>query len=153
MNTKMKRWTHLGLYALILASAACQNPEPQDAAVTEADDKNPIATGRSNMGATPQDLSIDQQIQDAIADLAGRAGVAANAITVKEARAVQWGSGAMGCPKPGMNYTQALVPGVRLLLDVDGTIHYYHGSRRASLFYCPAERAQAPAYGQGQEIM
>lgn len=153
MNRKTKRWTHLGLYTLILISSACQNHEPQEAAVVEVGDKNPNVTGKSNMGGAPEELSMDQQIKDAIADLAGRTGVAVDAITVKEARAVQWSSGAMGCPKPGMNYTQALVPGIRLLLEAEGTIYYYHGGRQTSLFNCPAERAEAPAYGPGQEIM
>ena len=153
MNKKTNRWTHLGLCTLILASAACQDQEMLEVADVKGDDKSAYLTGRNEMGAATEKLSADQQIQEAVADLAGRIGVVIDAITVKEARAVQWGSGAMGCPKPGMNYTQALVPGMRLLLEADGTIYYYHGSRQASLFYCPADRAEAPAYGQGLEVM
>ncbi len=101
----------------------------------------------------PGDISTDQQIKDAVKDLATRINVAEDAITIKAARSVQWRSGALGCPKPGMNYTQALVPGMQLLLEANGTVYHYHGGTGKSLFYCPAERAEAPAYGQGQEVM
>ena len=97
--------------------------------------------------------TIDEQISNAVADLAKREGVAADTIKVSSARAVNWGSGAMGCPKPGMNYTQAVVPGVRLILETNDTIYYYHGRTGADLFYCPADRAKAPAFGQGEEVM
>ena len=156
MNRKIKRLTQLGLYTLVLMSAACQNQENQEnqeVAEIVSSEKQSHVISKKDMGAATGDISMDQQIQDAIADLANRLGVAVDAITVKEARALQWGSGAMGCPKPGMNYTQALVPGVRLLLEADGTIYYYHGSRRGSLFQCPAKLARAPAYGQGLEVM
>lgn len=143
----------MGLYTLIIASAACQNQENQEITEMEDSEKQSHVISKKDMGAVPGAISMDQQIQDAITDLANRSDVAVDAITVKEARAVQWGSGAMGCPKPGMNYTQALVPGVRLLLEADGTIYYYHGNRRSSLFQCPAERARAPAYGEGLEVM
>ena len=153
MNRKIIRWTHLGLCTLLLTSAACQNQEPPKAAEMEAADKNPNLTGKRDMRAAPEKISVDQQIQDAIADLATRSGIAIDAITVKEARSVQWASSAMGCPKPDMGYTQALVPGVRLLLEANGTIYYYHGGTGGSLFNCPAKYAEAPAYGQGLEVI
>ena len=116
-------------------------------------DENTMKTDKSKMNTVPESISMNQQITGATKDLADRIGVAVDVITVKDARSVQWGSGAMGCPKPGMNYTQALVPGIRLLLEANGTIYYYHGSTGKSLFYCPAERAKAPAFGQGEEVM
>jgi len=120
--------------------------------VDGADNKAP-AINTNEQKTIPDDKSMDLQISDAITDLAARIGVATDAITVKGARSVQWGSGAKGCPKPGMNYTQAIVPGVLLLLEVNETIYHYHGSEGRSLFYCPADRVRAPAYGQGLEVM
>lgn len=153
MNKKVTRLNHLGLCTLILVFAACQEQEDTADAGAQSDSTSDIATGRERMGAATDELSTDEQIEQAILDLANRTGVAVDAITVKEARAVQWGSGAMGCPKPGMNYTQALIPGMRVLLEADGTIYYYHGDRKNSLFFCPADRAEAPVYGRGQEVM
>src|SRR5687768_12109096 len=44
-------------------------------------------------------------------DAATRTGVARDAITVVEAEATTWPNGALGCPSPGVAYTQALVVG------------------------------------------
>lgn len=153
MNRKIIRMTRPGLLTLIIACSACQNNETQGVEVVEDNTKGTQAVNERDNLVRPAAISMDEQIKGAMTDLATRTGVAEDAITVREARSVQWGSGAIGCPKPGMNYTQALVPGVLLLLEVNGTIYHYHGSDGRSLFFCPPDRVRAPAYGQGQEIM
>ena len=153
MKPNTKRWAQLSLCTLIFTTMACQNHEMEKSDKVEAGDENTVKTDKSNVNTVSESISMDQQVTGAVKDLADRIGVAAAYITVKDARSVQWGSGAMGCPKPGMNYTQALVPGIRLLLEANGSIYYYHGETGKSLFYCPAERAKAPAYGQGAEVM
>jgi hypothetical protein len=55
-----------------------------------------------------------------IDDAASRTGVARDAITVQEAEAMTWTTGALGCPSPGVMYTQALVNGWRVIV-VAGT--------------------------------
>lgn len=154
MNPHVKRWTQLSLCTFFLACTACEQNASLQAAgeVGGADNKTP-AINTSEINTIPDDKTMDMQIADAVTDLAARISVATDAIAVKEARSVQWGSGAMGCPKPGMNYTQAIVPGVLLLLDVNETIYHYHGREGRSLFYCPAARVRAPAYGRGLEVM
>ena len=132
---------------------ACQGSEKQQADEMADVDKKSQAMNKDAPYVRSPEISMDQQIKGAVTDLVARTGVAADAITVREARSVQWSSGAMGCPKSSMNYTQALVPGVRLLLEAKGEVYYYHGRNGRKLFYCPAERAQAPAYGQGLDVM
>src|ERR1044071_7735897 len=48
-----------------------------------------------------------------VADAAKRFKVAASAVVLSRAEQVTWPNGALGCPEPGMMYTQALVPGFR----------------------------------------
>jgi len=153
MNLKIQRLTQLSLGALIFVSMACQSNEAQQAGEVKEADHESQAVSEIDPHARPAKISMDQQIKGAITDLAARISVAEDTIKVREARSVQWGSGALGCPKPDMNYTQAIVPGVRLMLESGGTIYYYHGGTGKALFYCPAKRAEAPAYGQGLEIM
>jgi len=153
MNGNVRRWSQVGLWTLLFACMACQGGETQQADEVEGVDKESQTMNKNEQHVRPPEISMGQQIKGAVADLASRTGVDTEAITVREARAVQWGSGAMGCPKPGMNYTQALVPGMRLLLEANGTVYYYHGRKGRPLFNCPAERAQAPTYGQGMEVM
>jgi hypothetical protein len=58
-----------------------------------------------------------------VADLVER-GVAGTPELVS-AHAVTWKSGALGCPSPGVSYTQALIDGLRVLVSVDGTTYDY----------------------------
>jgi hypothetical protein len=153
MKRKTERLVQVSLLILIFTCSACHGSETQQAVEVESMDRKSQEMNENKQHTQPAEISMDRQIKDAIEDLATRVGVAADAITVREARSVQWRSGAMGCPKPGMNYTQALVPGVRLLLEANGTVYYYHGRNGRKLFYCPAERAQAPAYGPGLDVM
>ena len=39
--------------------------------------------------------------------------------------AVTWNNGALGCPRPGVMYTQALVDGMRVVVSVDGKSYDY----------------------------
>lgn len=153
MTRQTITWAQVSLYTVILASVGCHQNDVRHVSEPMGPGNGAQAVDQNPMQASPAIISVDEQIKGAKLDLAARLGVGVNAISVKEARSVQWGSGALGCPKPGMNYTQALVPGVRVILEVDGTIYYYHGKKGRSLFNCPAERVTAPAYGQGLEIM
>lgn len=142
------------LCGLLLACGGNQAPGAPDGTGhgNEADERH--AAARIPVEQAESDgLTIDQQIAGAVDDLAGRLGISADAVAVREARAVNWGSSAIGCPQPGLNYTQALVPGIRVLLQFEASVHRYHGRIGKSLFLCPEERAEAPAYGRGEEVM
>jgi hypothetical protein len=53
---------------------------------------------------------------------------------------VTWNDGSIGCPQPGVSYTQALVEGARVTLLHEGTTYAYHQGGD-DLFLCeePAE--------------
>jgi hypothetical protein len=53
-------------------------------------------------------------------DAAQRLGVETDAIVVTRAEAVTWNDGALGCPEPGMFYTQALVDGYWIVVEANG---------------------------------
>ena len=57
---------------------------------------------------------------------------------------VVWSDGSLGCPRPGMAYTQALVPGWRLVVG-DGRVEaVYHASHRGQWLLCPGRSGPAP---------
>lgn len=41
------------------------------------------------------------------------------------AEAVTWPNGALGCPSPGLTYTQAIVDGMRVVVEVDDRSYDY----------------------------
>ena len=57
----------------------------------------------------------------------------------------------MVCPQPGLLYTQALVPGYRIVLQAAGQTLNYHVGGKGGPTFCPPERVAAPAPGSGDE--
>ena len=91
------------------------------------------------MGEVPQNL------RDAVfLDLAKHLGVSGEAITVAEAGVVVWRDGSLGCPQPGMMYTQALVPGYRIILSAVGETFDYHASDGGYFLLCEGALAEDP---------
>ncbi len=90
----------------------------------------------------------------ALEDAAKRTGAKAAAIEVTVAEAVTWPDGSIGCPQPGMMYTQALVPGYRIVLRAgEHTLNYHASSRGGGPNFCPADRVASPAPGGREEAM
>ena len=80
--------------------------------------------------------AIPEEIEAAIADAAERFGVPEEEVAVAAAVRVTWADGALGCPVDGVMYTQALVPGYLLTLEVEGRRHAYHGADGRAPFLC-----------------
>jgi hypothetical protein len=70
------------------------------------------------------------------AQLAAEQGVSPGDVKVIAAQSVNWPNGALGCPKPGRMYTQAIVPGYRVELEAAGRRFTYHASTRGSFKRC-----------------
>lgn len=75
-------------------------------------------------------------LAEIIADAVTRSGVDEAAIVVVRGESVTWSDGSLGCPQPGMNYTQALVPGYWVVLDAAGTEYDYRASARGFFTLC-----------------
>lgn len=84
---------------------------------------------------TPTDVP-DARWDAIVADLAGR-GITGTPELVS-AVAVTWPNGALGCPKPGSSYTQALEDGMQVLVAVDGTTYDYRFGRSDTPVLCEA---------------
>jgi hypothetical protein len=82
----------------------------------------------------------------AIKDLATRRGVPLDAVVLVAEQQVTWPSGALGCPRAGMSYTQALVAGGRIVLSVDDVSFFYHSGRTGAFFYCENPLSASPEH-------
>ena len=65
-----------------------------------------------------------------------RTGADREAINVLRDEAVVWRDGSLGCPKPGMMYTQALVEGYWVVLEHDGKTYDYRAGNRGYFVLC-----------------
>jgi hypothetical protein len=88
--------------------------------------------------------------QAALAEAARHTGLAASALKLVSAESVTWSDGSLGCPQPGMLYTQALVPGYRIRIEARGELLDYHANARGGLSLCPAGRSMDPLPGDSR---
>jgi len=79
-----------------------------------------------------------------VADAARRLGVAESAIVLTRAERVTWNDGALGCPQPGMGYTQALVPGYRIVARTAERELIYHTDESRGAIACAQSLPGAP---------
>ena len=90
---------------------------------------------------------LQEAVQAALKDAAGRTGSDAASLKVALAEEVTWPNGGMGCPAPGRMYTQALVPGYRIRITAGSQTLEYHGGRQGPPAFCPADRVTGPVPG------
>lgn len=133
--------------ATILALSACGSDDDGSAADTGTDPESSSSPSPSPSDGTPEvpgeATDADEVVAAAVADLAEREGADAGEITVASDEAVEWRSGALGCPEAGQMYTQALTPGRRIILTVGGEEFAYHAAATGSASYC--ETPEEPA--------
>ena len=119
--------------------AACGGgPEPsvenESTTTTLAESTTTTETGPTSMPPIePEQVSL---VEAATADLAERLGVDPAALTVLSVQEVTWPDGSLGCPQPGMSYTQALVEGFRVTLRHDDRVFDYHAGDDEAPFRC-----------------
>jgi len=107
----------------------------------------PVTTmpGEGDVMPVPPDVAQSPSVVSAVADLADRLGVSSSSVAVVIVEEVMWPDGSIGCPQPGMSYTQALVSGSRIVLEVDGTSYEYHSGGGREPFYCPNPTPPVPS--------
>jgi hypothetical protein len=101
----------------------------------------PALTGetRSVRGEVPQGI-LDPILREASA----LAKVARDQLVIVRAESVVWNDGSLGCPEPGMMYTQALVNGYWVVINAAGQTFDFRVGRGASFRLCPAGRGHPP---------
>ena len=75
-------------------------------------------------------------VKAAMQDLAEREDVDVSTIEFVSREAVTWSDGSLGCAKPGVMYTQALVEGQRVVLRMDGVDYEYHSAGKEAGALC-----------------
>jgi hypothetical protein len=79
-----------------------------------------------------------------VADAARRFGVAESGVVLTRAERVTWNDGSLGCPQPGMNYSQALMPGYRVVARTAEQELTYHTDELRGAIACPQALPRAP---------
>jgi hypothetical protein len=141
-----------GVAAFTLAAglAACDpvdgDPTPSDTtATTEEPSDDPTTVDPTDGPSEDPSSTADPRVTAAVDDLAERLGLEPDQIIVGPLEDVTWSDGSIGCPKPGEQYTQALIDGQRIILTVTGTEYFYHSEGDGDFFYCEQPVDPAPS--------
>lgn len=125
-----------GLLLLLVSLSACSASGPSPG----PDGTNGTPTGPGSPAGPPGlEGSIDPDVpeslvQAAAADAAARAGQQGGTVRVIRAQPTTWNDGSLGCPRPGEFYTQALVDGYWIVLEVGGQTFDYRAPARGAGF-------------------
>lgn len=107
-----------GFVAIVLTACSTTGADPS--VPDETGSRAPSASraaGSSSAPSAEAPWAVPADVLDPLLDdAASRTGSPRESITVAEAEAVTWPTGALGCPAPGMMYTQALVDGWQVIL-------------------------------------
>jgi hypothetical protein len=128
------------------SAAATSNAAPADTAPAATTTSTPLAispltivavTEETTVAPSPEiDPALRTLVDQAVADLATRLKIDASSIVIVSAQAMSWSDGSLGCPQPGMLYTQVMVDGALIQLSVDGTSYSYHSGASGAPFLC-----------------
>jgi|SRR5215204_3078212 len=124
------------MFAALLVVAACSasggvggGSGPVGASAPSADDPGePGASGGTSLPAAI--------IDPIVADAAARLGVDPSMVKIVTAEARTYGDGSLDCPRPREMYTQAVVDGYQVIVEVNGTQLDYRGSAPGQFRIC-----------------
>jgi hypothetical protein len=89
---------------------------------------------------------VPQAILDSILKEAGAlAKVSRQQLVIVRAESVVWNDGSLGCPEPGMMYTQMLVNGYWVVIEAAGKTYDYRVGSGGSFRLCPPGQGHPPS--------
>ena len=100
--------------------------------------------------STPHTSRVAPQVPEAILnsilkEAAKLANVSPQELVIARAEAVVWNDGSLGCPEPGMQYTQALANGYWVVISAAGRTYDFRVRRDGSFRLCPEGRGRPPS--------
>lgn len=138
--------------ALLAACARQGGIEPTNTAPARPDpsvtaSQRPTPSMRPIATVPPSQPGVVGEVPDAILEpilVDARDRLNTDDVTVLVGEAVTWPDGSLGCPEPGMMYTQALVDGFKVVVT-DGTTQLdYRVGNAGTFLLCEKGRPAAP---------
>lgn len=129
------------LAVLAMLAAACGTPS-EVAPTTGAPPADGEVAARQPV-TTKVELAPILETPELVGAVADELDVPSANVAVVSDEAVTWSDGSLGCPEPQMGYTQALVEGRRVILEIDGLTYTYHSALEGGFFLCTKPRPPA----------
>lgn len=145
----MSRLVMLLVFGAFAVTAACASDgKPAERAIAPPTRiPDPEQAVYSPAGQQVSSAAIPGEVRRAVvADAAKRFKVAESAVVLTRAEQVTWPDGSLGCPQPGLMYTQMLVEGFRVAAKTTEGELLYHTDSRGNVVNCAGGiRGQRPA--------
>jgi hypothetical protein len=128
----------LGLAGLATSTLAAQD----SATMTPSETPTPSPRPESSHAQT----DVPQGILDPILTEAAKlAKVPVEQVVIVRAESALWNDGSLGCPEPGMVYTQAVVNGYWVVIKAAGKTYDFRVGPRGSFRLCPPGQGRPPS--------
>jgi hypothetical protein len=85
---------------------------------------------------TPSNADSQASVDAALADAAAHLGVSRADLQVEQVEAREWGDSSLGCPRPGLMYSQVVTPGYLIVISGAGKQLEYHSDARGRVVLC-----------------
>ena len=131
----------LAACGFLLSACAGQGADP----TPSAEPTRPVRSAPSLPSIPPSEAPVIGEVPGEIlssllADAAERTGVDIDDIEVVQAEATTWSDGSLGCPEPGMVYTQALVDGYHVIVEAGGDELDFRVTGNGGFVLCEQDR-------------
>jgi hypothetical protein len=147
-NKNVERAVECGMALLAVVALDAVLAEPGYVDQT----RTPIATLSVTPAPTPIEKSpvvkqtVPQRILDPILnEAAALAKVRREQLVILRAESVVWSDGSLGCPEPGMMYTQAQINGYWIVIEAAGQKYDFRVGSRGKFRLCPAGQGNPPS--------
>lgn len=133
VETSLSTTTTTAVSAAISTTTSTTTPSTTTSPIPQPKSAAPSTT--INLVPT-EGLTMEETIQLAKEDLAGRLKIDAGEITVVSSESVTFNNSSLGCPQKGMSYLQVLTDGYRIVLVAGGVQYDYRVSTRGAIVLC-----------------
>ena len=131
------RRAQLSVAVMTLALSACgpSSAPPPTPFVTPVASPAPSPVPSLSRG-TPSGADAQASVDAALADAAVHLGVPRANLQVERVEAHEWGDSSLGCPRPGLMYSQIVTPGYLVVINGAGKQLEYHSDARGRVVLC-----------------
>ena len=135
-------WAAFAFAAFFVLDVLEAQPTGREPTATRSVIPAPIPTGENPVvkGEVPQAI-----LESILKEAAALAKVDRREIKIVRAESVVWSDGSLGCPEPGMMYTQMLVNGYWVVIEAAGKTYDYRVGSGGSFRLCPPGQGQPPS--------
>jgi hypothetical protein len=130
------RALRMAILATLWVAAGCTSNGGSGTSLRPSGDQ-PSQVPDATPGGSPGAIGLPASIVDpVVAEIARLASVPTTAVVIQSAEAMTFPDGSLGCPLPGMSYTQVQVDGYRIVAIAAGTTYDYRGSGPGNIRRC-----------------